>query len=111
MYQIGEWCEGAIGIADDLTVQWCTEGEHEVYLHKVMELVLEYALVFNLKGCAVKAISIKCFVCIHDVDRFHPNPVDISDMHTIKEPENAMQFQGFLGMITYLTPFIVSLLC
>ena len=76
-----------------------------------MELVWEYALVFKLKWCAVKAISIKFFVCIHDVDGFHPNPVDISDMHTIKEPENVMQLQGFLGMITYLIPFIVSLLC
>ena len=47
MDQILEECQGCIGITDDITVNNCTEVEHNACLWNLMHVTRKYGLVFN----------------------------------------------------------------
>ena len=65
--------------------------------------------VFNKEKCAVKQSSIVFFRCVYDANGAHPDPKKISAVHKMPVPETATQLQKFLGLVTYLSPFIPSL--
>ena len=93
---------------DDFKTHVHTEEKHNGHICKVMEMVQEYGLVFNLRKYTMKATSIKSFGCIYDIDGVHPYPTKCSTIHTIKAPENDTQLWEFLDMITYLGPFMAN---
>ena len=49
------------------------------------------------------------FGCAYDANGAHPDPEKVSAIHKIPAPETATQLQKFLGLVTYLSPFIPSL--
>ena len=109
MNQILEECEGCIGIADDITVHGCTEAEHDANLWKLMEVAWKYGLVFNPKKTQVKALMVKFFGCLYNESGVHPDPEKVDAVHALPTPTNSKELQEFLGMVTYLSPFIPDL--
>ena len=101
--------KGSIGIADDITVHGHMEAEHDAHLCKLMEVAWKYGLVFNPNKTKVKAPIMKFFGCLYDESEVHPEPEKVNAVHTLPTPINIIELQEFLGMVTYLSPFIPGL--
>ena len=104
-----EECEGCIGIADDITVHDYTEAGHDAHLWKLMGVAWKYGLVFNPKETQVKAPVVKFFGCPYDESGVHPDPERVDAVHALPTSTNITELQEFLGMVTYLSPFIPGL--
>ena len=109
MDQILEHCEGAIGIADDVVIHGKDDAEHNRNLHKFMHFVREHGLVFNGEKCEGKQDSVTFFGTVYNADGTHPDHQKVHAVHQMPPPETPSQLQQFLGMVTYLSPFIPSL--
>ena len=109
MDQILGQCEGVIGIADDIIIHGKDNEEHDRRLHKFMRVTTEHGLVLNKKKCEVKKDSIKFFGCVYDKHGAHPDPAKVSAIKEMPAPQTKGELQSFLGMVTYLSPFIPQL--
>ena len=109
MDQILEECQGCIGITDDITVHSHTKAEHDACLWNLMHVTHKYGLVFNPQKTHVKAPAVKFFGCFYDADGVHPDLDKVDAMHALPAPTNVTKLQEFLGMVTYLSPFITGL--
>ena len=109
MDQILDCCEGVIGIADDIIIHGKDDAEHDRRLHKFMKVTREHGLVLNKKKCEVKSNSVKFFGCVYDKHGAHADPSKVSAIKEMPAPQNKGELQSFLGMVTYLSPFIPQL--
>ena len=109
MDQILEECQGCIGIADNITVHGHTEEEHDACLQDLMQIAPKYRLVFNPQKTHVKAQAVNFFGCLYDANGVHPDPGKVDAVHALPAPTNITELQEFLGLVTYLSPFIPSL--
>ena len=92
-----EKCPGTISIADDLGVFGKTEAEHDKHLHNLMRVALQHGLVFNIDKCDIKQANMKFFGLEFSADGVR------------LDPGRAAQLQEFLGIATYMSPFIPNL--
>ena len=109
MDQILKECQGCIGIADDITVHDHTEAEHDAHLQDLMHIAHKYDLVFNPQKTHVKAQAVNFFGCFYDANGVHPDPGKVNAVHALPAPTNITELQEFLGLVTYLSPFIPGL--
>ena len=109
MDQILEECQGCIGIADNITVHGRTEAEHDAHLRDLMWVAHKYNLVFNPQKMHVKAQAVNFFGCLYDANSVHPDPGKVNAVHALPAPTNITELQEFLGLVTYLSPFIPGL--
>ena len=58
----------------------------------------------------MKTTSVTFFGTVYDKDGAHPDPKKVEAIHKMPPPEEPQELQKFLGMTTYLSPFIPSLL-
>ena len=107
--QILECCEGVIGIADDVIIHGKDDEDHDRNLHNFMHTACEHGLVFNGEKCEVKQDSVTFFGTVYDANGAHPDLKKVDAIHKMPPPDNKQQLQHFLGMVTYLSPFIPSL--
>ena len=107
MDQFLEECPGCIRIADDITVHGCTEVEHDTCLWNLMWVAHKYGV--NPQKMHVKAPAINFFGCLYDANGVHPDPKKVDAVHALPAPMNVTELQEFLGMVTYLSPFICGL--
>ena len=109
MDQILEECEGWIGITDDITVHGHTEVEHDTHLCKLMEVAQKYDLVFNPK----KHKSRPQWWNSLDASMMRLESTKIQRRLMLYMPCHhqltSQSFKSFLGMVTYLSPFIPDL--
>ena len=109
MDQILDQCEGVIRITDDIIIHGKDDAEHDRRLHKFMKVGREHGLVLNKKKCEVQSNSFKFFGCVYDKHGAHPDPSKVSAIKEMSAPQNKGELQSFLGMVTYLSPFIPQL--
>ena len=109
MDQILEGLEGIVSIADDVIVHGRTEEEHDARMTKLMDVANDEGLMFNSEKTAVKAPQITFFGTVYDKEGAHPDPKKVEAIQQLKPPESKQQLQEFLGMATYLSPFIENL--
>ena len=109
MDQILEHCEGAIGITDDIIIHGKDDEGHNQNLHRFMHVTHKHGLVFYGDKCEVKKDSVTFFGTVYDTDGAHPDPKKVDAVHQMPTPDTPSQLQQFLGMVTYLSPFIPSL--
>ena len=57
----------------------------------------------------VKAPAINFFGCLYDANDVNPDPEKADAVHALPAPTNVTELQEFLGMVTYLSPFICGL--
>ena len=74
-----------------------------------MQIACKYDLVFNSQKTHVKAQVINFFGCLYDANGVHPDPGKVNAVHTLLAPTNVTKLQEFLGLVTYLSPFIPGL--
>ena len=104
-----EQCPGAVGIADDIAVHGPTEEEHDANLHNLMLVARKHGLVFNLDKCVIKERMITFFGMLFSAEGVHPDPEKIEAIRAIQVPQDAQELQSFLGIATYMAPFIPNL--
>ena len=109
VHKILDHCEGVIGITDDIIMHGKDDAEHDRRLHKFMKVTREHGLVLNKKKCEFKSNSIKVFGCVYDKHGPHPDPSKVSAIREMPAPQNKGECHSFLGMVTYLSPFIPQL--
>nr|XP_054752483.1 uncharacterized protein LOC129258054 [Lytechinus pictus] len=109
MDEILEGCPGTIGIADDIVVFGKSEEEHDRNLNHLMSQATKYGLQFNSDKCSIKVNQVAFFGMIYDAEGVHPDPHKVEAIKSMSPPENKSQLREFLGMITYLSPFIPNL--
>ena len=74
-----------------------------------MQIACKYNLVFNPQKTHVKAQAINFFGCLYDANGVHPGLGMVDAVHALPEPTNVTELQEFLGLVTYLSPFIPGL--
>ena len=109
MDQFLEECSGCIRIANDIIIHGCTEAEHDACLCNLMQVACKYEVVFNPQKMHVKAPAINFFGCLYDANGVHLDPEKADAVHALPAPTNVTNLQEFLGMVTYLSPFIRGL--
>ena len=57
----------------------------------------------------MKTTSVTFFGTVYNKDGAHPDPKKVEAIHKMPPPEEPQELQKFLGMTTYLSPFIPSL--
>ena len=109
MDMILEQCDGAEGIADDVVVYGATEDEHDKNLHQLMNVAMRNGLVFNSSKCLIKERSVSFFGLMYGIDGIKPDPDRIRDLQDIPPPRDKKELRQFLGLMTFLSPFIRNL--
>lgn len=107
--QILENCVGAVGIADDIAVYGRTEKEHDKNLMTLMKEAEQNGLVFNSNKCQIKKKEISYFGVTLCAQGIKPDPQKVEDLHSMPTPTSKTELQEFMGLITYLGPFIRAL--
>ena len=80
-----------------------------ICLQDLMCIACKYDLVFNPQKTHVKAQAVNFFGCLYDANGVHPDPSKVNAVHALPAPTNVTELQEFLGLVTYLSPFIPSL--
>ena len=109
MGQILKECQGCIGIADNITIHGHTEAEHDAHLQDLMHITHKYDLEFNPQKTHMKAQAVNFFGCLYNANGVHPDPGKVNAVHVLPAPTNITELQEFLGLVTYLSPFIPGL--
>lgn len=115
MQKILDGLNGVISIHDDVTV--FGEGDtieeatldHDNNLRKLMERARENHVVFNFEKTTILKPEIVFFGNIYGHDGVRPDPTKVQAITDLKPPTNVKELQGFLGMCTYLAPYISNL--
>ena len=105
--QILEQVDGAVGIADDIVVY--AKSEHDKTRYRLMGIAAENGFVFNSTKCKIKSKSISFFRMIYSKNGVSPDPEKLKDLQNMLYPTCKKELQEFLGLITYLSPFIPNL--
>ena len=109
MDSILERCPGCTGIADDVAVYGRDEKEHDKNLLNLMKVAQEHGLVFNSAKCVIKTKEIPFFGMIYGAEGVKPDPDRVTAIRQLPAPENTKELQEFLGIATYMAPFIPRL--
>ena len=109
MDQILVQCPGTNSIADDVGVFGGTEEEHNANLHQQMRAAQNHGLVFNGDKCKIKTSKLYFFGLVFDANGVHPDPARIDDIRRKTKPADADELREFLGIATYMSPFIPKL--
>ena len=109
MDQFLEECPGCIGIANYITIHGHTEAEHDACLQNLMHVACKYGVVFNPQKMHIKAPAVNFFGCLYDVNGVHLELDKVKAVHALPAPTNVTELQEFLGMVTYLSPFVHGL--
>ena len=115
MQKILEGLDGVVSIHDDVTVYG--EGEtldeaikdHDKNLRNLMERARENNLVFNYAKTQILKPEIVFFGNVYGRDGVKPDPAKIQAIRDISAPSNVKELQSFLGMCTYLAPYVPNL--
>ena len=99
----------AIGIADDIAVWGENEEIHNKNLHHLLQVSRKHGLVYNPTKCEIKVKQFKFFGSYYDEEGIHPDPDKVDDIHNMPPPLNVVQLQQFLGLVQYMSPFIMKL--
>ena len=100
---------GVLSIADDITIFGSKEEEHDRNLRILMERARQKNLVFNPGKCQIKQSEIPFFGNIYSSSGIKPDPNKVQATQDLKEPSNVTERQSFLGLVTYLAPYIPNL--
>ena len=104
-----EQCPGTISIADDVGVFGRTEEEHNANLHQLMQAAKKHGLVVNGDKCKINTSQLHFFGLVFDANGVHPDPARIDDIRRMTKPANTDELREFLGIATYMSPFIPKL--
>ena len=97
---------GVVNIADDICVFGSNQAEHDQNLQLLMDRAASSGLVFNSAKCEIAKDEINFFGNRYTSDGILPDPRKIRDLNNMPSPGTKEDVQRFLGLMTYLSPFI-----
>ena len=100
---------GVIAMCDDIIVFGSSIKEHDKNLHQLMLRARDKGIVFNYNKCSINQPEISFFGHVYTKNGIKPDPKKVQAIHDLVEPSNCSELQSFLGLITYLSPFIKNL--
>ena len=106
MDEVLDGLAGVLNIADDICVHGKDKAEHTTRLRALMTRAEEKGLKFNPNKCAVGLQEVSFFGHVYTAAGVSPDPRKVEAIKGIERPVNAKQLQSFLGLCTYLSPFI-----
>jgi transposase InsO family protein len=104
-----ESCPGTAGIADDVAVIGENRAEHDRNLHNLFKVAREHGLVFNVDKCEISKPSIVFFGLVFSAQGVQADPSKAKDVQQMPAPTDTKQLMEFLGIATYMSPFIPHL--
>ena len=107
--QTFEGCQGVVGIADDIVICGKTTEKHDCHMHGMMDRCHATGLKLNPDKCKIKEQKIKFYGVICSADGVQPDPGKVSALRQMAPPSNLQELQTFLGLATYMGPFIPNL--
>ncbi len=107
--QTFEGCAGVVGIADDIVIFGRTVEEHDRHLRGMLRRCLETGLKLNPEKCHIRQPSIKFYGVVCSAEGVRPDPTKVSALKGMKQPADRRELQTFLGLATYMGPFIPNL--
>ena len=107
--QTFEGCRGVLGIADDIVISGPTEEEHDQNLRSMMGRCQETGLRLTPDKCHIKQEKIKFYGLICGPEGIQTDPDKVSALKQMAPPANSKELQTFLGLATYMAPFIPNL--
>ena len=102
-------CQGAIGIADDVTVYGKNDREHDIHLHETMERTRKAGIKLNDEKCVIKTKECNFFGMLYTPDGVKPSPDKVRAIENLEPPKDKKELHTFLGMATYMSSFIPNL--
>ena len=102
-------CQGAIDIADDVTVYGKNEKEHDLHQHETMERTRKAGIKLNDEKCVIKTKKCNFFGMLYTPDGVKPSPDKVRAIENLESPKDKGELHTFLGMITYMSSFIPNL--
>ena len=102
-------CQGAIGIADDITVYGKNDKEHDLHLHETMERTRKAGIKLNDEKCVIKTKECSFFGMLYTPDGVKPSPDKIKAIEQLEPPKDNKELHTFLGMAIYMSSFIPKL--
>ena len=82
-----------------------SEKEQDNNLHTLLPAAKQFGLALNSDKCSIKQPQIQFFDTVYDKDGVHPYP----DKTNMPDPADRLKLQEFLGIVTYISPFIPGL--
>ena len=101
--------KGVVSITDDITVYGNSQEDHDANLHQLMERARETGLVFNYHKCKINQEEVPFFGSIYSKDGVRADPIKVQAIAELATPSSKKELQSFLGMVTYLSPYIPKL--
>ena len=102
-------CNGVIGIADDLVIYGTNAADHDIRLHEAMERTRLAGAKLNFDKCEVKRSEIQFFGNVYTSGGVKPDPERVRAIHEMEAPQSKQELHTFIGMITYMGPYITHL--
>ena len=102
-------CQGAIGIADDLTVYGKNDKEHDLHLHETMECTRKAAIKLNDEKCVIETKECNFFGMLYTPDGVKPTPDKVRAIENLEPPKDKKELHTFHGRATYMSSFIPNL--
>ena len=93
-------CQGAIGIADDVTVYGWNDKEHDIRLHYTMERTRIAGIKLNDKKCVIKTKECNFFDLLYTPVGGKPSPDKVRAIENLEPPKDKKELHTFLGMTT-----------
>ena len=100
-------CQGAIGIADDVTVYGKNDKHHELHLHELK--LWKAGIKLNDQKCVIKTKEFNFFGMLYTPDGVKPSPDKVRAIENLEPPKDKKEPHTFLGMVTYMSSFIPNL--
>ena len=107
--QLVEGFAGVVAIANDIVIFGATQEEHDENLRRLLTRCHEHRLKLNPDKIQIGQPEVKFYGIICSAEGVRPGPRKVSALQTMSAPTSSQELALFLGLATYLGPFIPNL--
>ena len=107
--QLVEGLPGVVAIADDIVIFGATQEEHDENLRRLLARCREHGLKLNPDKSQISQPEVKFYGIICSAEGVRPDPRKVSALQTMSAPTSSQELASFLGLATYMGPFIPNL--
>ncbi|XP_046601433.1 uncharacterized protein K02A2.6-like [Neodiprion lecontei] len=100
--------EGVEVYIDDIFVYGKTKKEHDIRLKEVLDAARQNGVRFNIDKCELGKKQIKYIGHIISENGIAPDSTKIEAIKKLPVPQNKKELQRILGMLTYVSKFVVN---
>ena len=88
---------------------WLYSEEHDEHILHMMQSAKTHGIMFNSTKCHIRQPQIPFYGAVFTAHGMWPDPAKIQALQDLPAPDSQTKLQSFLGLISYLQPFIPGL--